>query len=51
MPIQPFLYVKKKKTLPTEIVMPVEKNDMELLKQNMWIIPDSSKRYIIVIRR
>lgn len=36
---------KRENTLPTEIVMPVEeKNGLELLKQNMFIIPTSSKR-------
>lgn len=36
---------KRENTLPTEIVMPVEeKICLELLKQNMFIIPTSSKR-------
>lgn len=36
---------KRENTLPTEIVLPVEeKNGLELLKQNMFIIPTSSKR-------
>lgn len=44
MQTQPFLYVgkqekrKNKTKLPTEIVMPVERNVLELLKQSMWIL-------------
>lgn len=35
----------RENTLPTEIVMPVEENSgLELLEQNMFIIPASSKR-------
>lgn len=35
---------RKENTLPTEIVMPVEKHGLKLLKQNKWILPKSSKR-------